>query len=81
MSTEPETNIQLFTTLMHSNLLSHRQLLDTWKAAPRDVRIHIQTFYKSRKPTRFCVECRRVFYRLLPGCGGPTCQLCLEFEG
>jgi len=43
-------------------LVEHTYIIDYFSGLPTDIKRHIQTFYKSRRPNAVCPKCDKRFY-------------------
>ena len=50
--------------ILRRELAERAELLEAFKGLPRDLKVKIQTFFKSHKPTQRCPLCHRLHYPL-----------------
>ena len=50
--------------LLNSELQEHLKLLKFFSGLPKDLREHVQTFYRSTLPMLLCPECGTGYYKL-----------------
>ena len=50
--------------LLNSELQEHLKILEFFSGLPKDLREHVQTFYRSTLPMLLCPECGTGYYKL-----------------